>query len=114
MALGHTIVIKGDIIAGEDVTIAGRVEGRIEATGHVVTLAPGSHVEGNVEAASIEVAGHVIGELTASDCVRVAADGEVEGDLHTARLAIADGGRVQGRVDMSAPQNALRVAASAG
>ncbi|HSL20383.1 MAG TPA: polymer-forming cytoskeletal protein [Vicinamibacterales bacterium] len=108
--LGHSILIKGDIVANEDVTIAGRVEGSIEATGHTVTLAPGSHVVGNVGAAQIEVGGRIQGGLVASDCVRVGPDGEVEGDLHTTRLAIADGGRIQGRVEMSQPRAALNAA----
>jgi cytoskeletal protein CcmA (bactofilin family) len=44
--------------------------------------------------------------------VRVTELGEIDGDVVTARLAIAEGGRVQGRVDMSAPLHALRSAAS--
>lgn len=98
MALGPTLQIKGDITAGEDVTIAGRVEGRIEAMGHAVTLAPGSHIVGQVAAASINVSGRVEGALDASESVRVMPDGDVEGELQTVRLAIADGGRVHGRV----------------
>jgi len=98
MALGPTLQIKGDITAGEDVTIAGHVEGRIVATGHAVTLAPGSHIVGEVAAASIQISGRVEGALEASESVRVMPDGDVEGELQTARLAIADGGRVHGRV----------------
>ncbi len=112
MALGNSVYVKGDIIAGEDLTISGHVEGRIEAAGHVLTLAPGSHVVGNVEAAAVDVHGHVEGEIVATDRLSVGAGGEVDGDLITARLAIAEGGRVQGRVEMSAPQHALHAAAS--
>jgi cytoskeletal protein CcmA (bactofilin family) len=112
MALGHSVYIKGDIVTGEDLTIAGHVEGRIEATGHAVTLAPGSHVVGSVEAAAIDVGGHIEGEILATDRVRVGPEGEVDGDVITARLVIAEGGRVQGRVEMSAPQHALHAAAS--
>jgi cytoskeletal protein CcmA (bactofilin family) len=111
MALGDTLRIKGEITAGEDVTIAGQVEGRIGAPGHTVTLAPGSRVVGDVEAAVVHVGGHLKGEILATDGVRIGPDGDVEGGVITARLAIADGGRLQGRVDMSAAQHALRVAA---
>ena len=112
MALGHSVYIKGDITAGEDLTIAGHVEGRIDATGHALTLAPGSHVVGNVEAAAVHVQGHVEGEVLATDRVSVGEGGEVDGDVITARLAIAEGGRVQGRIEMSAPLHALHSAAS--
>lgn len=112
MALGNTVRIKGDITADEDVTIAGHVEGHIDAPGHAVRLAAGSHVVGDIEAAIVEVGGHVEGEILATDCVRVSTDGEITGDIVTSRLAIADGGRLQGRVEMSAPRHALHAAAS--
>ena len=112
MALGHTIRIKGDIVAGEDMTIDGFVEGKIDASGHAVTLAPGSHVVGNVEAAIVEVHGHLEGEILATDRVRVGEQGDIEGDVVTNRISIADGGHMQGRIDMSAAGHALNVAAS--
>lgn len=112
MAPGQSLRIKGDITAGEDLTITGRVEGRIDATGYSVTVAEGSHVVGNLTASSVAVDGNVQGEIVASDCVRVSAGGAVEGDLKTTRLAIADGGFVKGRVDMSAARAKLHAVAS--
>jgi cytoskeletal protein CcmA (bactofilin family) len=112
MGLGHTVRIKGDIVAGEDLTIDGFVEGHIEAAGHVVTFAPGSHIVGNVEAAEVNVGGHVEGGILATNRVRVGPDGELEGDIVTNRIAIDEGGRVKGRVDMSQPGHALATAAS--
>ncbi len=112
MDAGQSLRIKGDIFAGEDVTITGRVEGHIDASGFAVRVAAGSDVLGNVAAASVVIDGRVQGEIVASDCVHVSAHGAVEGNLHTARLAIADGGRVQGRVDMNAPRAELHAVAS--
>jgi cytoskeletal protein CcmA (bactofilin family) len=112
MAPGQSLHIKGDITAGEDLTITGRVEGRIDASGYAVRVAAGSNVVGNLTAASVDVDGHVHGEIVASECVRVSAVGAVEGDLKTTRLAIADGGFVKGRVDMSAARAKLHAVAS--
>lgn len=110
MAPGQSLRIKGDITAGEDLTITGRVEGRIDATGYAVRVAEGSNVVGNLAATLVEVEGQVQGEIVASDCVRVGARGAVEGDLKTGRLAIADGGYLKGRVEMTAPRAKLQVA----
>lgn len=112
MTPGHTLHIKGDITSGEDLTITGRVEGRIEAPGHVVRVAEGSNVTGNVEAATVAVDGVVQGEIVAADCVRISANGTVEGDLKTTRLVVADGGFVKGRVEMTEPQARLHAVAS--
>lgn len=112
MAPGQSLRIKGDITAGEDLTITGRVEGRVDATGYTVRVAEGSNVIGNLAAAAVEVEGQVQGEIVASECVRVGARGVIQGDLKTTRLAIADGGYLKGRVDMSAPQPKLHAVAS--
>jgi cytoskeletal protein CcmA (bactofilin family) len=101
MAAGHLLLIKGEIVAGEDMTIAGRVEGRINAPGHAVILAPGSHIIGDIEAATIDVDGRVEGNLSASERLRVRESAEIGGDLNTPRLAVADGAHVRGRVKMS-------------
>ena len=55
MSSGQSIVIKGDISGGEDLVIAGRVEGSITLNGRVLTLAAGSHVVGEVEAGTVIV-----------------------------------------------------------
>lgn len=110
MAPGQSLRIKGDITAGEDLTITGRVEGRIDATGYAVRVAEGSNVVGNLAATLVEVEGQVQGEIVASDCVRVGVRGAVEGDLKTSRLAIADGGYLKGRVEMNVPRTKLQAA----
>jgi cytoskeletal protein CcmA (bactofilin family) len=101
MAAGHLLLIKGEIVAGEDMTIAGRVEGRINAPGHAVILAAGSHIVGDIEAATIDVDGRVEGNLSASERLRVRESADIGGDLNTPRLAVADGAHVRGRVKMS-------------
>jgi cytoskeletal protein CcmA (bactofilin family) len=112
MAPGQSLRIKGDITAGEDLTITGRVEGRIDATGYSVRVAEGSNVVGNVEASSVDVDGQVQGAIVASECVRINARGMVEGDLKTTRLAVADGGFVKGKVEMTPSKARLHAVAS--
>ncbi len=113
MALGHSVIIKGDITAAEDFTISGRVEGSVNAAGHAVTLAAGSCVVGDVEAATVIVAGRVGGSLLATERVRVDSTAEITGDIIVPRLSMADGALVQGRVEMSRQQHALTVAMTA-
>lgn len=113
MALGHSVIIKGDITAAEDFTVSGRVEGSIDAGGHGVTLDAGSCVVGDVEAARIIVAGRVEGSLLATEGLRIDATAEITGDIIAPRLSVADGALVQGRVEMSRQQHALTVARTA-
>src|SRR5687767_2826608 len=65
MSNGQSIVIKGDISGSEDLVIAGRVEGSINLDGRVLTLAPGSHVVGDVAAGTVVVSGRIEGTIEA-------------------------------------------------
>lgn len=112
MAPGHSLRIRGDVTAAENLTITGYIEGRIDASGFAVTVAADSTVVGNVAADVVDVDGRVNGEIVASTCVRIGVTGTLEGELRTPRLAVADGGRVQGHVEMSAPVAALHAVAS--
>jgi cytoskeletal protein CcmA (bactofilin family) len=69
-------------------------------------------VVGNLAASTVEVEGEVQGEIVASECVRVGVRGVIEGDLKTSRLAIADGGYLKGRVEMSPSRPKLHAIAS--
>jgi cytoskeletal protein CcmA (bactofilin family) len=101
MAHGETIIIKGEIVAGEDVTLAGTVHGRIAAPGHAVTLTAGSRVTADVDAESIDVAGSLEGTLVASQRLHVRGTADIQGDLQTPRLTIDEGAHVQGKVEMA-------------
>ena len=102
MITGASIVIKGDIAAAEDFVVAGRVEGHIRLEAGVLTLAPGSHVVGDVVVPIAVVGGHIEGSLAATELLDVRATAVVEGDLTTPALAVADGAQVTGRIEMPA------------
>ena len=69
--VGSSVVIKGELMAHEDVVIAGRVEGLINVTGHLVVVEAGAHVAGDITATGIVVAGTVEGSLMAEERIQV-------------------------------------------
>ena len=77
--VGSSVVIKGELIAHEDVVIAGRVEGVINVSGHLVVVEAGAHVAGDITAAGIVVAGSVEGSLIADERITVQAWGRPPG-----------------------------------
>jgi cytoskeletal protein CcmA (bactofilin family) len=100
MSHGQTIVIKGEISGNEDLTIAGRVEGRIDLQGHALTLAPGSHVKGNIAAATVVALGEVEGSISATARLEIRDTAMIEGDLSAPSLLILDGAKVKATVEM--------------
>lgn len=100
MSNGQSVVIKGDISGGEDLVIAGRVEGSITLNGRVLTLAAGSHVVGEIEAGTLVVSGKLEGKVHAKERLDVKSTAVVTGTLSTTNLIVADGSQISAKVEM--------------
>jgi cytoskeletal protein CcmA (bactofilin family) len=99
-SIGKSIVIKGELSGGEDLTVEGQVEGKIELQDHVLTIGPNGRIKAHIGARAIVVLGHVTGNLTATEKVDIREHGSVEGDICAPRIAIADGSHFRGSIDM--------------
>ena len=97
--VGSTVVIKGELTAQEDLVIAGRVEGTISVTGHLVAVEAGAQVVGDITSAGIAVSGTVHGSLLAEERINVEAGADLQGDISAPRIAVADGAVVNGRIE---------------
>jgi cytoskeletal protein CcmA (bactofilin family) len=95
--IGSSIVIKGEVIAQEDLVVSGRVEGSISAEGHALTIKAGAHIAADVEARAIEVAGQVSGTLCAGELIALRPSARVEGEISAPSLRMEDGAVLQGK-----------------
>ena len=99
-SIGKSIVINGELSGSEDLTIEGRVDGKIELRNHVLTIGANGRITAQVAAKAIVVLGHVKGNLSATEKVDIRESGSVEGDIVAPRVAIADGSHFRGSIDM--------------
>jgi cytoskeletal protein CcmA (bactofilin family) len=97
--IGRTISIKGEVMSQEPLTIAGHVDGSVEAAGYVLTIAEGGRATATLLADTIVVGGAVEGSLCANDKIVVSETAVIEGDLTAPGIRVADGAQVQGRID---------------
>jgi cytoskeletal protein CcmA (bactofilin family) len=97
--IGRTISIKGEVKSEEPLTIAGHVDGSVEAGGHVLTIAEGGKATATLLADTIVVSGAVEGSLCANDKIVVNETATIEGDLAAPSVRVADGALVRGRID---------------
>ena len=101
MDLGKSIVIKGDLIASEDLTLYGRMEGSVTLHGgHTLTIGRFADITAKIDAKAVVVQGAVTGDITAREKIEIQTTGSVSGDVFAPRLAIADGASLRGRVDV--------------
>jgi cytoskeletal protein CcmA (bactofilin family) len=97
--LGPSIRFKGELIADEDLVIQGQVEGSILHT-RSLTIGAQGRVQGDVKARRINVEGTVHGDLYALDGVTLRQGALVTGNVFANKISIAEGARLNGRVDM--------------
>src|SRR6266850_1189755 len=99
-SIGKSIVINGELSGSEDLTIEGRVDGKIELKDHILTVGSNGRIKAQVSAKAIVVLGQVTGNLNATEKVDIKDTGSVEGDIVAPRVAIADGSHFRGSIDM--------------
>ena len=98
--IGQSVQIKGELTGNEDLTIEGRVDGRILVKDHALTIGANGRIAAEVHAKTVVVIGQVTGNITADDKVEISASGSVQGDIRAPRVAVADGARFKGSIDM--------------
>jgi len=106
--IGPSIQIKGELQGDEDLTIDGRVEGKIELRDHNLTIGPNGKIKADLHATTIVIAGDVQGNAYAKERVEIAPTGRLNGDIASPRITIADGAHFKGSVDMERSAEAAR------
>jgi cytoskeletal protein CcmA (bactofilin family) len=98
--LGRSVVVKGQIISREDLTVDGEVEGTIEMQEHRLTVGPNGKVRASVKAKEVIVLGTLTGNVETGDRIDIRKDAKLVGDIKTARIVIEDGAYFKGNVDI--------------
>jgi cytoskeletal protein CcmA (bactofilin family) len=100
-ALGKNVTVKGQIVAREDLTIDGEVEGTVECHEHRLTIGPNARVQSNLKAREIVIHGSIQGNVEAADKIDIKKEAKLVGDIKTSRIVIEDGAYFKGSIDIS-------------
>jgi cytoskeletal protein CcmA (bactofilin family) len=98
--IGQSVQIKGELAGNEDLTIEGKVEGKVFLKDHNLTIGGNGRIAAEIHAKTVMVIGEVVGNITADDKVEIAATGSMRGDIVAPRVVLADGARFKGSIDM--------------
>lgn len=99
VAPGMTIL--GDVMCDGTVRVEGKVEGSIKATKSVVVGKDG-RITGDIETQDVVVAGTVIGTVAGASRVELQETCKIEGDIRSRRVKLDEGGKIEGRLYMTA------------
>ena len=93
--LSTDLAIKGNLKTTGDIQISGTVDGDIRA--HLLTIAEGSTVKGEVVADDVVIHGRIVGRVRGLK-VRLTSTARVEGDIIHKTIAIESGAHFEGSV----------------
>jgi len=102
--IGTSISIVGDVTGGEDLTILGKVEGKIALPKHSVTVGQSGRISADIQAKVVSVAGEVRGNLVASEQIVIRKTATMLGNLTAPRVGLEDGCCFRGSVEMESPE----------
>lgn len=98
--LGPTLVFKGELSAGEDLLIQGRIEGTIKHNERNLTVGPQGTVKANIRAKNIIVEGTVRGDMFGAETVTIRETANVRGNIVSPRVGLRQGAKFKGKIDM--------------
>ncbi len=97
--LGSNSTFKGELNVKGTLRVDGTIDGQLEAD--QVILTETAVVKGTIKAKKIIVGGKIDGNMSAQELVEIKSKGKVLGDILTSKLAITEGGEVNGRIEMN-------------
>ena len=100
--VGTGMTMKGEIKGPGSVVMLGAFEGDILLDG-TLHVGPEAHVDANISAASIVIAGVVRGNLAANTRVEILASGSLTGSVRSGSFTAADGAVVKGELWIEPP-----------
>lgn len=98
IVIGSESLIRGEISSKGTVRIDGTFEGNIAAD--CLIIGETGAVTGDIVSKILITGGKITGTVRSSETVEIQHTGEVYGDIHTARLTIAEGAVFQGHSSM--------------
>jgi len=103
--LGSNSNFKGELKVDGTLRVDGTVDGQLEAD-HVI-LTESAVVKGTIKAKKIIIGGKIDGNVRAQELVEIKSKGKVLGDIFAPKLAIIEGGEVNGKIEMKKEESKL-------
>jgi cytoskeletal protein CcmA (bactofilin family) len=101
--LDSQLTVTGDLDTAGSLRIDGRLDGTVRRA-DVVVLGVGATMSGDIHAREVVIGGTINGTVHASERVELQATAIVTGDIVTQSVLVQEGGVVNGRVLMRAPE----------
>src|ERR1700694_871375 len=99
ITLGPRDKLIGSLTFDGDLTVAGKMEGEVHATGDVA-VENGSTVKATIEGNNVTVQGTIHGNVNARGRLSLSGSGSLHGDVRVSKLTVEDGATLNGNVQI--------------
>ena len=111
--IGASLSITGEVSSNEDVTIHGRVNGKITMHAGSLLVSPTGNVEAVAQVGQISIQGSYSGDLTASQRVEMVSTAQVTGTVVGPAIVMHEGAVFNGMIDVNRGLKLVKSAAGA-
>jgi cytoskeletal protein CcmA (bactofilin family) len=96
--LGVSSSFKGELNVEGTLRVDGTIDGQLDAD--CVILSERAVVKGAINAKRVIIGGKIDGIVRAQELVEIKSKGRVLGDISTPKLAVSEGGEINGKIEM--------------
>ena len=106
--LAEDVIIEGKLSFTERLVFDGRIKGEVESSDGSLAVQPKAIVEAKVTVKSLLVEGKVVGDIIATESVRLAPTAVVIGDITTGNLTVEPNANFKGQATIGKPTQAAQ------
>lgn len=104
--IGPSLIISGDVTSREDITIHGKVTGKIAMEDGALLIASNAHVEATAQVATLTILGDFRGDIAATNRVELKPTATVRGNVSSPAVVLHDGVMFNGTIAVERRGNA--------
>jgi cytoskeletal protein CcmA (bactofilin family) len=99
--IGESLSITGEVSSNEDITIHGRVNGKITMHAGTLRVSPTGTVQAEAQVGQVSIQGNYSGDLTASQRVEMVNTAQVTGTVVGPAIVMHDGAVFNGLIEVN-------------
>ena len=96
--IGASLIINGEVTSHEDITIHGKLAGRISMAEGALLIAPSANVEAEALVSRLTIHGAFAGDIAATERVELTPTATMRGTLASPAVVLQDGATFNGSI----------------
>ena len=98
--IGTSLIITGELMSKEDITIHGQVKGQILMAEGTLMVAPTARIDADVDVTSVTIHGTMSGNIAAGERVELTPTATVKGTLVAPAVILREGATFNGKISV--------------